>query len=693
MPRRILVTSALPYVNGHIHIGHLVEHIQTNIWVRFQRLRGHRVAYFCGADTHGTATMIAARKAGRPESAIIAEQVAHHVADLQGFDVVFDHYGSTDSPANRALVNEIWAALRRDGLVATREVTQLFDPQAGTFLADRFVKGTCPNCKAPDQYGDSCDKCGTTYAPTDLIDARSTLSGAAPEIRSSLHYFVTLEKLRGFIEEWTQRSGALEGSIARLIKGNFLGADTPLRDWDVSRPAPYFGFEIPDAPGHYFYVWLDAPIGYIAATKEWCDANGERLDAWWRDPSCEIHHFIGKDIYYFHTVFWPAMLKTAGFALPTKVHIHGMLTIDGEKLSKSKGTFIGAKTYLKHLDPSYLRYFVASKLTAEPHDIDLNLEEFRSKVNSDLVGKVVNLASRTAKFMKGRRIGPGALAIWHANAGFEGHAVNSGERIAELYEQCNYAAVTREIMQLADLDNKIIDEKAPWVIAKDPSRVDELTLVCSAALIRFWRLVVYLAPIVPKLAECAEKLFGRKITSWKDAEDLDLTGTEIGDFTHMLARVDPNKVTAMIEESKDTTAAPAVPAAAAGAPAAAAVDDDAALKAEPLAATISFEEFGKVDLRVGRVLAAEEVKGAKKILKLTLGLGGAEQRTVFAGIRTAYGEPAKLVGRLVVFVANLAPRQMSFGTSEGMVVAAGPGGQEIFLLAPDSGAKPGMRVR
>ena len=683
--RRILVTSALPYVNGHIHIGHLVEHIQTNIWVRFQRQRGHEVAYFCGADTHGTATMIAARKAGKPESAIIAEQSKAHVDDLAGFDVRFDHYGSTDSKANRALVAEFWAALRRGGHVAEREVTQLFDPQAGTFLADRFVKGGCPSCKAPDQYGDSCDKCGATYAPTDLIDARSTLSGAKPELKSAKHFFVQLEAFRAFLEEWTQRGGALDPSIARWLKGAFLVEGEALRDWDVSRPAPYFGFEIPDAPGHFFYVWLDAPVGYIAATKEWCDAQGDDYRRWWLDPGTEIHHFIGKDIVYFHTLFWPAMLKAAGYSLPKTVRIHGMLTVDGKKMSKRDGTFVRGKTYLDHLDPSYLRYYFAAKLNQSADDLDLNLGELEDKVNSDLVGKVVNLASRTARFV------PRLAAVYPDDGGLFAQGAAAADEIASAYEATDYARAMRLIMGLADRANEYVEGAAPWALKKDPAKAADLERACSVALNAFRQLAVYLAPVLPRLAEQAGALLGQPIRSWDEAQT-PLAGNAIAPFARMLDRVDPKQVAAMIEASKEAqpVTAPIPPATTATATTPGA-DDGAALAGEPLAPTIAFEDFAKVDLRVARVLAADEVPGAKKILKLTLALGGDEKRTVFAGIKTAY-QPGALVGRLVVFVANLAPRQMSFGLSEGMVIAAGPGGSDIFLLAPDAGAKPGQRV-
>jgi methionyl-tRNA synthetase len=453
MPRRILTTAALPYVNGDIHIGHLVEYLQTDIWVRFQKLRGHECVYICADDTHGTATMIRARQEGRSEAAIIAEMSKAHQEDFAAFDIRFDHYGSTDSPSNRVLVNEFWAALRRDGKVAERDVTQLYDPKAGTFLADRFVKGTCPKCGAPDQYGDSCDKCSATYAPTDLKDAVSTLSGAKPELRTARHYFVRLEPFREFLERWTQ-SGPLHADIAKWLKNTFLAEE--LRDWDVSRPAPYFGFEIPDAPGNYFYVWLDAPIGYIASTKDWCDARGDDYRRWWQDPGCEVHHFIGKDITYFHTLFWPAMLTATGYSLPKQVHIHGFLTVDGEKMSKSKGTFIRARAYRDQLDPAYLRYYFASKLGPKAEDIDLNLDEFTAKVNSDLVGKVVNLASRTARFIT--TLSPS----YPDDGGLFRAGAAEADPIAAAYDEGDFNQAMRRIMTLADRANEYVEHAGEW---------------------------------------------------------------------------------------------------------------------------------------------------------------------------------------------------------------------------------------
>jgi methionyl-tRNA synthetase len=685
MPRRILVTSALPYANGPIHLGHLVEYIQTDIWVRFQKLRGNRCLYICADDTHGTAIMIRARQEGRSEEEVIAEMSLAHQRDFASFDVAFDNYGSTNSESNRRLCGEFWSALRQKNLIAERDVSQLYDPVAGTFLADRFVKGTCPRCKSPEQYGDSCDKCGSTYSPSDLIDPVSTLSGAKPELRTAKHLFVELEKLHGFLTEWTQSGNHLQTEVANYLKGHFLGE--PLRDWDVSRPAPYFGFEIPDAPGHYWYVWFDAPIGYMASTADWCDRAEnqakERFHDWWKSADTEIHHFIGKDITYFHTLFWPGMLRSAEYSLPEKIHIHGFLTVNGEKMSKSKGTFVRAETYVQHLDPSYLRYYYAAKLGPRLDDIDMNLDEFIDKVNSDLVGKVVNIASRCAKFASKTGLSPAYPA--ELDEGLFAQAAAEGEKIAAAYEGCDYAAAMRSVMLLADKANQFIDKHAPWKLAKDPAQQEKLRDVCTIGINLFRQLMVYLAPVLPRIAQQAGQLLNQPIQHWNDAQS-PLLGAPIAEFQHMLKRVERKDVDAMIEESREDT-----PAAAGISPASQYNDSDESLKAEPLAEQISIDDFTKVDLRVARVVAAEQVPEARKLLKLTLSLGGDNTRTVFAGIKAAY-EPENIVGRLVVMVANLAPRQMKFGLSEGMVVACGPGGEEVFLLNVDDGGKPGMRV-
>lgn len=692
--RRILVTSALPYANGPIHLGHMVEYIQTDIWVRFQKLAGNRCIYLCADDTHGTAIMMRARQEGRSEEALIAEMSERHQRDFAAFEIGFDHYGSTHSADNRALCAEFWTALRAAGLVIEREVTQLYDPVEGTFLADRFVRGTCPRCGASNQPGDNCVSCQATYSPSDLVDPVSTLSGARPELRSARHLFVQLEQLHGFLQEWTQGGDHLQEEVANYLQGNFL--NEPLRDWDVSRPAPYFGFEIPDSPGDYWYVWFDAPIGYLAATAEWCRAQGEKLADWWKDPSVEIHHFIGKDITYFHTLFWPGMLRAAGYQLPTKVHIHGFLTVGGEKMSKSTGTFIRADTYLKRLEPSYLRYYYASKLGPRLDDLDLNLDEFVTKVNADLVNKVVNLASRSAKLVQSL----GLSATYPDDGGLFTQGAAAGAEIAAAYESCDYSRATRLIMELADRANAYIDLQAPWKLKNDATQVGRLQDICSVALNLFRQIVIYLTPILPRLARQTEELLGSEIRSWSESAR-PLAGTPIATFQHFMKRVERKDVDAMIEDGKE--AAPGTPAAApestglaTSTPAAAgsathSVDTDQPLLAEPLAPQISIDEFAKVDLRVARVLTAEDVPEAKKLLKLTVSLGGEHRRTIFAGIKAAY-RPEQLVGRLVIIVANLAPRQMKFGLSEGMVVAVGPGEKEVFLLALDEGAKPGQRA-
>ena len=676
MTRRILVTSALPYANGPIHLGHLVEYIQTDIWARYQRLRTNRCIYVCADDTHGTAITIRARKEQTTELEIIAQMADAHQRDFADFDIVFDHYGSTHSEHNRVVCNEIWAALKAAGAVERRNVDQLYDPEAQTFLADRFVKGECPKCGSPNQYGDSCDKCGATYSPVDLKNPKSTLSGAVPELRTAEHLFINVEKQHDFLDAWTQSGDHLEPSIANYLKGYFLGQ--PLRDWDISRPAPYFGFEIPDEPGQFFYVWFDAPIGYIGATREWCSINGENFDAWWRSCDTEVHHFIGKDITYFHTLFWPAMLRAAKFSLPRKVHIHGFLTVEGEKMSKSKGTFVTARTYLHHLDPAYLRYYYASKLGPRPEDLDLNLEEFERKVNSDLVGKVVNLASRTSRFMQGQALSES----YPADDGLFAEAARRKDEIADAYENADLARAMRTIMALADRANEYVDRLAPWKLKKDPARATELRDVCTVALNLFRQIVVYLTPVLPRLAEQSGALLSRPIVSFDEVES-PLLSVTVGSFEHMLSRVEPKKVMAMIEESREsdeeTNAANA--------------DDDSALKAEPITGSCSIDDFAKIDMRVARIVNAEGIPEAKKLLKLTLSLGGAERRTVFAGIKSAYA-PESLVGRLVVLVANLEPRKMKFGVSEGMIVCASGGNAEgIFAVSPDSGATPGMRLR
>ena len=683
----LLVTAALPYANGHIHLGHLVEYIQTDIWVRFQRLSGRRCIFICADDTHGTAIMIRARQEGRSETEVIADMQAAHERDFAGFDISFDHYGSTNSPENLELCSQIWNSLRQAGLVVEDDVEQLFDPVAGTFLADRFVKGTCPSCKTVDQYGDNCSKCGATYSPADLINPTSTLSGATPIKKTAKHLFVRLEALHEFLESWTQSGEHLQSEIANYLKGHFLG--NPLRDWDISRPAPYFGFEIPDSPGNYWYVWFDAPIGYIASTLQWCKKNNETLADWWQSDKTEIHHFIGKDITYFHTLFWPGVLKSAGFSLPKFVHIHGFLTVDGEKMAKSKGTQVQAATYLKHLDPAFLRYFYASKLGPRLDDIDLNLTEFANKVNSDLVGKVVNLASRTARFSETVGLAP----TYPHDGGLFASAAAAGEKIAQAYEQVDYARAMRMIMEIADQANAFVENTAPWTLKKDPTQQIRLQEVCTIVLNLFRQLCVYLAPVLPKLADQCGQLLQSPIQHWSDSQT-PLVNSPISKFEHLLQRLLPEKVQAMIDESKvETTPAESTPNATTTDATTSTTPQDSgdALAAEPMAPVCTIDDFTKVDLRVARIVKAEEVPEAKKLVKLTVSLGGDNTRTVFAGIKAAY-TLQQLEGRLVVIVANLQPRQMKFGLSEGMVTAAGPGGTEVFLLGVDSGAVPGQRV-
>ena len=677
MPRKILVTSALPYANGPIHLGHLVEYIQTDIWVRYQKLRGNQCIYLCADDTHGTAIMIRARNEGRSEEDLIASMSESHQRDFANFGIEFDHYGSTNSEENRELCAQFWCSLREAGLVTESTIEQLYDPEAETFLADRFVRGTCPKCGMTDQAGDNCN-CGHTYSPTDLIDPKSTLSGATPVLKSASHLFVELEKLRGFLTQWVDQGDHLQSEVANYLKGHFLSDE--LRNWDVSRPAPYFGFEIPDSPGNYWYVWFDAPIGYIATTQQWCVANGQQLDDWWKNDHCEIHHFIGKDITYFHTLFWPGMLHTAGYCLPTKVHIHGFLTINGEKMSKSKGTFIAAETYLKHTQPSYLRYFYASKLTPRVEDLDLGVEEFAQKVNTDLVGKVVNLASRVGKFAHQT----GLAEEYPDDGGLFEEGAKAGDEIAAAYEAKDYAKAIRRIMELADAANPFVEHAKPWEMKKDPDRDEELQAVCTVALNLFRQLAIYLSPVLPNLAEQCGELLNESITSW-DQSRVPLLGTKVAKFRRMLDRVQTEDLEKMIDESKttsDETTESNLPIY---------TDSDQPLKDEPLAEEISIEDFAKVDLRVARVVSAEQVPEANKLLRLELSLGGDQTRQVFAGIKAAY-QPEDLVGRLVVMVANLKPRKMRFGLSEGMVTAAGPGGSDVFILSVDDGAQPGQRV-
>ncbi|SEJ86920.1 methionyl-tRNA synthetase [Pseudomonas linyingensis] len=676
--RQILVTSALPYANGSIHLGHMLEYIQTDMWVRFQKLRGNQCIYVCADDAHGSAIMLRAEKEGITPEQLIAGVQAEHSGDFADFLVDFDNFHSTHAEENRELATAIYLKLRDAGHIATRSVTQYFDPDKGMFLADRFIKGTCPKCGAEDQYGDNCEKCGATYEPTELKDPRSAISGATPVLRDSKHFFFKLPDFEAMLKQWT-RSGSLQDAVANKI-AEWL--DGGLQEWDISRDAPYFGFEIPDEPGKYFYVWLDAPIGYMASFKNLCKRRPELdFDAFWnKDSSAELYHFIGKDIVNFHTLFWPAMLEGAGYRKPTQVCVHGYLTVNGQKMSKSRGTFIKARTYLDHLNPEYLRYYYASKLSRGVDDLDLNLEDFVQKVNSDLVGKVVNIASRCAGFVHKGNAGVMVdanpePALWEA---FQAAAPS----IAEAYEHRDFGRAMREIMHLADRANAWIADKAPWALNKVDGKQAEVQEICAFGVNLFRQLVIFLKPVLPNLSTAAEAFLNVAPLSWQD-HALRLADHQLNPFTPLMTRIEPAKIDAMIEASKEDLAAQSTEAAA--------PTGNGELTKEPLAAEINFDAFAAVDLRIALIEKCEFVEGADKLLRLTLDIGDAK-RNVFSGIKSAYPDPSQLEGRLTLYVANLAPRKMKFGLSEGMVLAAGPGGEEIFLLSPDNGAKPGQRV-
>ncbi|MCU7842040.1 MAG: methionine--tRNA ligase [Candidatus Thiodiazotropha sp. (ex Troendleina suluensis)] len=678
-PRNILVTSALPYANGPIHIGHLVEYIQTDIWVRFQKMRGHQCIYVCADDAHGTPIMLRARQEGIEPEQLIARVAKEHRADFAAFQVDFDNYHSTHSAENQWFANTIYARNRDQGHIAKRTITQAYDPVEQMFLPDRFIKGTCPKCGTEDQYGDNCEVCGASYSPAELKNPVSAVSGATPEQRESDHYFFKLADFETLLRTWT-RGGHLQTEVANKLDEWF---ETGLQEWDISRDAPYFGFEIPDHPGKYFYVWLDAPIGYMASFKHLCDnTDGLEFDHFWApDSDAELYHFIGKDIIYFHTLFWPAMLHGAGYRTPNAIFTHGFLTVDGAKMSKSRGTFIKARTYLDHLNPEYLRYYFAAKLGAGVDDIDLNLEDFTQRVNSDLVGKVVNIASRCAGFINKRFEGKLSEAVLE-QALFDDFA-KAGDKIADHYEKREFSRAVREIMALADRANQYIDEMKPWVVAKQAGEEQALQAICSMGINLFRVLIGYLRPILPATADAAEKFLQIAPLTW-DALATPLNGHTIGKFKPLMTRVEPKQVESMLEHSKEDLAAQS--AAAETKPA-----TDTALAKEPIGETIQFDDFAKLDLRIARIVKAEHVDGADKLLQLTLDLDG-ETRNVFAGIKSAYA-PEDLQGKLTVMVANLAPRKMRFGVSEGMVLAAGPGGKDLFILNPDQGAQPGMRVK
>ncbi len=717
--RKILVTSALPYANGSIHLGHLVEYVQTDIWVRFQKMRGNECHYVCADDTHGTPIMLRAEKEGVTPEQLIARVWQEHFDDFSAFHVAFDNYGSTNSSETKEFAQAIYRKLRDEAkLIETRSIEQFYDPVKNMFLPDRFIKGECPKCHAKDQYGDNCEACGAAYAPTELINPFSAVSGAKPELRNSDHYFFKLsaDTCQQFLRKWT-RGGSLQAEAANKMQ-EWLGAEgeNKLSDWDISRDAPYFGFEIPDAPGKYFYVWLDAPVGYMGSFKQLCAKTGIAFDEYWKPGSdAELYHFIGKDILYFHALFWPAMLQHAGFRTPTKLFAHGFLTVNGEKMSKSRGTFITARSYVDHIkNTEYLRYYYASKLNGTMEDIDLNLDDFVAKVNSDLIGKYINIASRCAGFISKKFDGklfdlnkpvhyttpsgdaavldpslirPYFIAEPPASSGnnFTGFET-SPSAIAYAYENRDYGKALRGIMSLADLANSFTDQFKPWELAKDESKSELLHAVCSNLLEVFRLLTIYLKPVLPKLANDVEGFLGlEKPLSWQDINTPLSGGHKINDYKHLATRLDPKLIEAMVaanQESLKMTESHSETRHA----------EHQQHAIAPIAETISIDDFMKVDLRVACIANAEHVEGAEKLLKLTLDIGEAQPRTVFAGIKSAY-DPEKLKGRMTVMVANLAPRKMKFGMSEGMVLAASGEAPGLFILSPDSGAQPGMRIK
>ena len=675
--RKILVTSALPYANGPIHIGHLVEYLQTDIWVRFQKMRGHRCIYVCADDAHGTPIMLRARQDGIDPEDLIAQVAKEHQADFAEFNVGFDNYHSTHSEENRECSALIYERNRDKGHINKRIITQAYDPVENMFLPDRFIKGECPKCGATDQYGDNCEACGASYSPSELKNPVSAVSGATPIEKESEHYFFKLGDFEEMLKKWT-KGGHLQSEVANKLDEWFQSG---LQEWDISRDAPYFGFEIPDHPGKFFYVWMDAPIGYMASFKNLCDrTEGLEFDEFWdKESDAELYHFIGKDIIYFHALFWPAMLHGADFRTPSAIFSHGFLTVDGQKMSKSRGTFIKARTYLDHLNPEYLRYYFAAKLSSGVEDIDLNLEDFSARVNSDLVGKVVNIASRCAGFIKKRF--DGTLSAQVSEQALFDEFVSAGDSIAERYENREFSHAVREIMALADRANQYIDEKKPWVMAKEEGKDQELHNVCSMGINLFRILIGYLRPILPTTAEKSEAFLQIEPMAWGDLKQ-PLTGHVIAKFKPLMTRVEQPQIEAMVNDSKEDLTAQTQTTE---------TKPNGPLADDPIADTIEFPDFAKVDLRVVKIVKAEHVEGADKLLQLTLDLGG-ETRNVFAGIKSAYN-PEDLEGKLTVMVANLTPRKMRFGVSEGMVLAAGPGGKDLFILNPDDGAEPGMKVK
>jgi methionyl-tRNA synthetase len=677
----MLVTSALPYANGPIHIGHLLEYIQTDIWVRFQKMRGETCTYVCADDTHGTAIMLKAEQLGISAEALITQVNHEHQDDFRRFHIQFDNYYSTHSDENRHFANAIYLKNRDQGHISTRKISQLYDPQKQLFLADRFIKGNCPRCGAADQYGDNCEQCSATYDAHELKNPYSTLSGATPIQKESEHYFFNLPDFKDMLAQWI-RAGHLQEEITNKLAEWF---ESGLKPWDISRDAPYFGFEIPDAPGKYFYVWLDAPVGYMASFKNLCDRQSElNFDEYWaQNSSAELYHFIGKDIVNFHALFWPALLTGAGFRTPSAIFAHGFLTVNGQKMSKSRGTFIKASTYLNHLDPEYLRYYFAIKLTSRVSDLDLNLDDFSQRINADLIGKFVNIASRCAGFIHKKFAGQLSATI--TEPALINQFQMAGDTIANHYEQREFSKAIREIMALADQANQYIDEKKPWILAKEEHSAQLLQDVCSTALNLFRLLMLYLKPVLPAMAEKCELFLAIPPLSWSDKNSV-LSQHSIKPFKALMSRVEDEKISAMLEESKSDLAAPDAHQAPSQHP------SPSTSPQEALAAEIELDDLVKIDLRVARILSAQAVENADKLLQLTLDIGEEKPRTVFAGIKSAY-QAEELVGRLTVMVANLKPRKMRFGVSEGMVLAAGPGGKDIWLLSPDDGALPGMRIK
>lgn len=684
MTRKILVTSALPYANGSIHLGHMVEHIQTDVWVRFQKLRGHECYYCCADDTHGTPVMLAAQKQGIAPEDMIAKVREEHLADFTGFFIGYDNYYSTHSPENKQFSQDIYRALKANGKIESRVIEQLFDPEKQMFLPDRFVKGECPKCHAQDQYGDNCEVCGTTYSPTELINPYSAVSGVKPELRESEHFFFKLGECADFLKAWTSGNNPHDGkphlqpeALNKMKEWLGEGEETTLSDWDISRDAPYFGFEIPDAPGKYFYVWLDAPVGYMASFKNLCDRIGVDFDEYFKaDSQTEMYHFIGKDILYFHALFWPAMLHFSGHRAPTGVYAHGFLTVDGQKMSKSRGTFITAKSYLEQgLNPEWMRYYIAAKLNSKIEDIDLNLQDFISRVNSDLVGKYVNIAARASGFIAKRF--EGRLKDV-ADSALLAKLTAQSEAIAECYESREYAKALRDIMALADIVNEYVDANKPWELAKQEGQDERLHEVCSELINAFTMLTAYLAPVLPKVAENAAKFLNLEAITWANTRET-LGEHAINKYEHLMQRVEQKQVDDLIEANKQSIAAAAVPAAEES-------------KYEKVAEQASFDDFMKIDMRVAKVLNCEAVEGSTKLLKFDLDFGF-EKRIIFSGIAAFYPNPAELNGRMVIAVANFAPRKMAkFGVSEGMILSAATADGKLKLLDVDAGAQPGDKV-